>query len=75
MTESLILLIRLLERYDHQAMPWTEFLPVFEQWCVAQRWAVEYHLPEDGSCAIFSCQDGWREEESQSSWLASPLAK
>ena len=55
-------------------MPWADFLPVFEQWCLAQGWAVEYHLVEDGSCAIFSCQaSAWDEEKSQSNLLASPF--
>lgn len=59
-------LIRLLQQTDGQVL-WEEFLPVFEGWCGAQEWEVEYGAVEDGSCAIFSrLGHPWDEAESRS---------
>jgi hypothetical protein len=45
-------------------VPWAVFLPVFEQWCLARGWEVEYGAVEDGSCAIFSLSGQvWDEPE------------
>lgn len=49
---SSLALIRLLSETG-EPVYWEKFLPVFEQWCVAQGWHVEYKSVEDESCAIF----------------------
>ena len=48
-------LMRLLSQQT-EPIRWKEWLPLFEKWCVAQGWHVEYESVEDESCAIFACQ-------------------